>query len=82
MVRMKMGSFWELCNARDMIIENTWFNKRNIHNYTWVSGVSCHCALLNCVCVKQMKKEKVGLCEPLEMKPLIILLITIWLKQS
>lgn len=48
----------ELCAANEMIIGNTWFNKRKIHKYTWVSGVTGDCALLDYICVSQMDKTR------------------------
>ena len=41
-----------LCVERGMCVENTWFKKRDIHKYTWVSGVNGDRALLDFVCVK------------------------------
>ena len=42
-----------LCGARGLIIGNTWFEKRSIHKYTWVSGVNGGLGLLDYVCVKK-----------------------------
>ena len=50
--------FLELCAANEMLIGNTWFNKKNIHKYTWVSGVTGNPALLDYICISQREKNR------------------------
>ena len=48
----------EMCIARELIIGNTWFKKRLIHKFTWVSGVNGERALLDYVCLEQKVKNR------------------------
>ena len=36
-----------MCAERGLVVGNTWFNKRKIHKYTWVSGVDGRNALID-----------------------------------
>ena len=47
-----------MCVQREMLIGNTWFNKREIHKYTWVSGVNGERALLDYVCIRSCYKDR------------------------
>src|SRR6201990_823295 len=47
-----------MCAARRLMIGNTWFMKRDIHKYTWVSGVNGEKGLLDFVCVRWEERSR------------------------
>lgn len=40
------------CATKGLMIGKTWFKKRDIHKYTWVSGVNGERGLFDYVCLK------------------------------
>ena len=48
----------DLCIERELVIGNTWFKKRDIHKYTWESGVDGQRALMDYVLVDRQMKER------------------------
>ena len=46
-----------MCVEKGLCIGNTYFKKKNIHKYTWVSGVNGERALLDFVCVRVIERD-------------------------
>ena len=47
-----------VCVERGMCVGNTWFKKRDIHKYTWVSGMNGERALIDYVCVRVVDRKR------------------------
>ena len=47
-----------LCMERGLIVGNTWFKKRRVNKYTWVSGVDGSVSLLDYVLIEKDVKER------------------------
>ena len=58
-MKMKMEKrLIEMCSDKRLVIGNTWFKKRKLHKYTWVSGVNGDKALLDYVCVQKSMRGR------------------------
>ncbi|XP_065583593.1 craniofacial development protein 2-like [Artemia franciscana] len=52
----------ELCRSRDLFIANTYFQRKNIHHYTWYSNDNCTKKIIDHVIISKHRRSSLKNC--------------------